>query len=380
MSTLRFCLLIWLFAALGIAPASLYAQRPRITGDMLRKACVTPVSVHTWRINQAALKKLNGLMRPAPHIQAAQAGLPAHAKRQVFQVKRSPTSHSTASAFALEINGRVWGVTAAHVMNNIRLSPHMVVENEYGKQLIAPIAYQYMGNPRGNDVAIFEIPKELLPYVDVLHPADKIPAAQTVTQSPCFIKGNPVYLPSEDILFSGPHRILLRDQAHRDMTGYCGSPVLVDGKVVGAHVGSFSLQDLKTIAWSDLLTDHNIQPKSTLHIASPIQRVEELALEFEMLSSRERVGTQLKVLGHPVTILSPQHFIHSIQLLRDGVVKKTIYSNPFMDFEKLETFFELQENDVLRVTILQPKNAVQRTYLHQYDVNVSTGQVFHRAF
>ncbi len=375
MSTFRFRLFILVFAVLGVTPSSLQAQRPRITGNMIRKACVTPVSVHSWRINQAALKKLSGLIRPATHIQAAQAGFPEHVRRQVFQVKRSPSSHSTASAFALNINGRVWGVTAGHVMRNILLDPHMVVKNSRGKLITAPITFQHMSNTRGSDVAIFEIPKELLPYIEVLQPADKIPAPQTVTQSPCFIQGNPFYLPSEDVLFAGPHRLLLRDQAHREVTGYCGSPVLVNGKVVAVHVGAYSLQDLQTVSWSSLLTDHNIRPQAALHVATPIQRVEELANQVETVGSLTQTGTPLKVMGNVVTQVQPQEYVFSIQLLRNGMLLKSLHTHPFMNFDKLEEFFDLQENDVLRITILSPRNVSKVEGIKIYDVDISTGKV-----
>lgn len=260
-------------------------------------------------------------------------------------------------------------------MKNIHLDPHMVVRNSRGKLVSAPITFQHMSNTRGSDVAIFEIPKDLLPYVEVLQPAEKAPAAQTVTQSPCFIKGNPIYLPSEDVLFAGPHRLLLRDQAHREVTGYCGSPVLVDGKVVGLHVGAYSLQDLQTVSWSSLLTDHNIRPQTALHVAAPIQRVEELAHQVEMDGFLTQVGTPLKVMGHVVTRIQPQEYIYSIQLMRDGTLHDSFHAHPFMNFEKLEEFFNLQENDVLRITILSPRNISQAEQIKIYDVDVSTGSV-----
>ena len=46
-----------------------------------------------------------------------------------------------------------------------------------------------------------------------------------------------------------------------------------------------------------------------------------------------------------------------------------------MNFDKLEEFFELQENDVLRLTINQPKPYSQRVQTVLYDVNVSTGEI-----
>lgn len=367
--------LLGLCATLCLVSSPVFAQS--LQGITHAVAGKTGLASLSQQINRKAWNRLRGLARPCDYaqVQAARNELPQHAMRQVFQVQKGAFSHSTACAFALNINGRVWGVTAAHVIKNIHLDPHMVVKNEWGKLISAPIIPQHTSSVSGSDVAIFEIPKELLPYVEILQPADKIPTAQTVTQSPCFIRGNPIYLPSEDILFAGPHRLLLRDQAHREMTGYCGSPVLVEGKVVGLHVGTYSLQDIQLANWSSLLLAQNIHPQSALHIAAPIQRVKELAQQFEMKGSQKHIGTPLKVMGQVITLLGPQEHIFSVQQLRNGTLQKTLHSHPFINFDKLEEFFDLQENDVLRITIVSPRNISHAKEEKIYDVNVSTGQV-----
>ena len=83
----------------------------------------------------------------------------------------------------------------------------------------------------------------------------------------------------------------------------------------------------------------------------------------------------MSVLGHPVGLLKPTEFIESIELLRQGERIGFIQYNPLIDPGRLEQFFELQENDVLRLTINQSKPFTQQTQTVLYEVNVSTGDV-----
>ncbi|MBR2081915.1 MAG: hypothetical protein IJ876_02755 [Elusimicrobiaceae bacterium] len=368
----------WLIFCLVLFTAAICsAQTPfasTIERTITRQTLTLPAL--SQRINQTAYKQIAGIFRPSPltQLQRPLAGFTPEMRRQVFQVQSGPVARSSASAFALEIDGRVWGVTAGHVMNNIRISPHMVVQNGWGKILSAPIAQYYAANVKGSDVAIFEIPQELKPYISVLKPAEQTPLAQTVTQSPCFVKGNPLYLPAEDILFAGPHRILLRDQAHREMTGYCGSPVLADNKVIGVHVGAYSSQDMQLAAWNKLLGNISAKMPPPVHIATPIEQVVLLARDFTK-ELGEEAGVLLKVLGHPVVVLDPQDQLFSVQQLRDGFLKETIHIHPFTHFDRLEEFFDLQEGDILRITIISPKTLAQSQAIKIYNVDVSTGQV-----
>ena len=237
---------------------------------------------------------------------------------------------------------------------------------------MAPISFFRIGNKQGSDVAIFEIPPEILPHIEVLSPAENLPVLGTTTESPAFIRENYVLLPTEDILFAGKHRILLRDRFHSEITGFCGSPVLADGKVVGLHIGAYPLQHIQTATWNSLLYANNLSLKTPLHIASPIEHALQL---IEETTTQKPVGTQLKVLGHPVHLLTPQESLSSITLMRNGFVKKEIVAHPFMNFEHLEEFFELQENDVLRITIISPKSYSPKMITRTLDVNVSSGKV-----
>ena len=342
----------------------------------LSKPLISQVTALSRQSNQAAYHRLQSLFRPLPfqQSQTAQAYLSAAQNRQVFQVQRGPVAHSSASAFALEIDGRVWGVTAAHVINNIKQDPYMLIHTDQGKRLSAPIPFHYSAHIKGSDVAIFEIPPQLQRHIEILKPASKLPAVQTATQSPCFVGGNPLYLPSEDILFAGMYRLLLRDQAHCSMSGYCGSPVLVKGEVVAIHVGAFTSEDIQQSTWSELLGNVSANILQSLHVATPVQSVVDLARTFTQ-GSAYTSGTPLKVMGHSVTRLLPHEYLFSIQLLRAGMLKKTIHTHPFLNFEKLEEFFELEENDVVRLTIVTPKTLSTPATIKVYDVNVSTGEI-----
>lgn len=371
----------WILALLCTClNGSVFAQK-NILGEVERRVSkalsAAQVAAVSRQSNQAAYQRLQSIFQPAQarQFQAASTRLSEQQSRQVFQVQKGLVARTSASAFALEIDGRVWGVTAAHAMNNIRREPYMLVRTGRDKILSAPIAFYYMSHTLGSDVAIFEIPPEFLPYVDVLKPDSQIPAVQTPTQSPCFVERSPLYLPSEDILFAGPYRLLLRDQVHRySMSGYCGSPVLAQGKVVAVHVGAFTTQDIRLSAWSTLLRNVSDELPPSLHVATPIQSVVDLARTFTQ-GSAYTSGTALKVMGHWVTRLLPHEYLFSVQLWRGEMLKKTIHTHPFLNFEKLEEFFELEENDIVRLTILSPKNPGTPAAVKVYDVNVSTGEV-----
>lgn len=366
----------YLPALLLIYPFLGTAQTPLVTALQRAVFPKTTLTVLSQQANRAAYKNIAAVLRPLPPglAQKPQPHFTPTQRRQVFQVQRGPLSSSSASAFALEIDGRVWGITAAHVMKNISLSPHMVVQNERGKPLVAPITFHHTANTNGSDLAIFEIPKKLLPYVEVLHAQVALPAPQTLTQSPCFVKGNPLYLPAEDVLFAGPHRILLRDQAHREMTGYCGSPVLADGKVIGVHVAAYTAQAVQLASWNSLIGNVSTQTPPPLHVATPIAQAVLLARDFTQ-NTAEQSGILLQVFGRPVAMLTPHEQLYSVQHLRHGLLKNQLRLHPFIQFDKLEEFFDLQEGDVLRITVLSPKTIAQATAIKIYEVDVSTGQV-----
>ncbi len=326
--------------------------------------------------NRAATARLHDFASRAAQMREINTAFLKNAfryRKKVFEVQIATDGRHTASAFALNVQGRVWGVTAAHVMHNISSNPFIKIKKGT-ETILAPIPSWHIGNKIGNDVAIFEIPQEILPHIEVLSPSKQALLPATQTQSPAFIRGNYTFLPSEDVLFVGPYRIFLRDQLLHEATGYCGSPVLVNGEVVGLHVGVYSLEQIRTSAWSDLLNKERLSIQSPLHTASPISHVLQLAHEVEPAAASP-APTLLKVLGHTVRPLAAREQLVSVALLRNGVFQQEIHAHPFMNFDKLEEFFELQENDVLRLTINQPKPFTQQTQTVLYDVNVSTGDV-----
>lgn len=362
--------IFFLILVLILQAHPVHAIKPaRVRAIVLRRTA--NVSSQSARANSLARLRLLGLQSDSPSLthQSYQSVIPARLSNAVFEVQISKTPRNTASAFALDIGDRTIGVTAAHVMEAIRHNPFAKVKTENG-DIIAPITTFRIGNKKGNDIAIFEIPQEILPHIQVLSPARELPAVGSEIQSPRFVWGKPTFLKHEDIVFAGQHRILLRNQIHQDITGACGSPILVNGKVVGVHVGSFSKQAISTISWNQLLQDNYILPQNSFHVASPIEHAFQLAAQ-----EISPAGVPLKVLGNPVHLMTPQEYLSSITLLRNGHIEKTYYAHPFMNFDKLEEFFELQENDVLRIQVETPPTITQRAQTWFYDVNVSTGKV-----
>ena len=383
-----------------------YGQRnigPAVERVVMQKPISVPALSH--QANLAVRQKLQPLFSRTPllSLKGPKATFPQELSGAVFQVQKGPLGRSSASAFALEIDGRIWGVTAAHVMSNILIDPYAKVQNPYGKELTAPITswqstpaklpahaqtkiehskhlsapITYWYSSEKTDVAIFEIPAELKPYIQVLRPLQTRPQAQQMATVLGFVQGSPLYLPTEEILFSGPYRLLLRALVRREMTGFCGSPVLVNGQVAGLHVGSSRPQEAKQTYWYELLRGFFDQDPPSMHLAAPIEAVQLLAREFTSGPSAD-TGVVMKVLNHPVALLTPREQLYSVQHLRNGLVKNTLYAHPFMDPEKLEQFFELEEEDILRITVFDPKRQNIPAMNHIYEINVSTGQVTRR--
>lgn len=349
------------------------ASRSRTTAKEGSSHKANTVQNRSTEANKKASARLEEFARRSsqPHHRTVSAADKAALRNAVFEVQISRTPRNTASAFALDINGHIWGVTASHVMENIHTDPFAKVKTASG-EIVAPITSFIIGNKKGNDVALFEIPQEILPHVKVLQPAKQLPAVGTETQAPRFVWGQFAFFPEEDILFAGEHRILMRDGVRQDITGSCGAPILANGEVIGVHVGSFSLHTMETISWSTLLHEYQIVPKESLHVASPIRNVLQLDAQAKGVP---QVGTTLAVSTHPVYLMAPQEYLVSIALMRNGSFKKEILAHPFMNFGHLEEFFELQENDVLRISVGSPKPYSSKTITKIIDINVSTGEV-----
>lgn len=365
-----------LLGGLVLVPGPVYAQK--ISTAQLKRA-VGPSSRVELLSRQAAQRfrrQVQTLVQPTTwaHPTEIVHQFPATQRAQVFQVQQTSFARSTASAFALEIDGKVWGVTASHVMHNIEREPYLLVENEYGKRTPIAITDWVRANQENADVAVFKIPPEALPYIQILKPAPALPDPRTELQLQGYVQGNPL-MTREPVLFAGPRGILLLDQTHREMTGFCGSPLLQDGKVAAVSIGSDPKSGLSGKAWFEVLREHVSNPLPSLHRAVPIQTVQELVAQWASRGRDPRGQVPVKVFGHFVTFLHPQLRISYLQQLRNGYVLQTRMPGPLLDPEHLEQFFEFKEGDVLRVVLQLPRQSAVPATQFMYDVDVSTGQV-----
>ena len=131
-------LLIPLYAAKVKRPKK-YRVRP--------KASRQSVSQLSQRANLSLERRMNQMTKLVNHT-ITNVPRKGHPFRTTFQVQPSNAAFGeTASAFAIKLNGKTWGVTAAHVMRNIRPKPHAKVEVSPHNFKIAPIENFFVGNP-----------------------------------------------------------------------------------------------------------------------------------------------------------------------------------------------------------------------------------------
>ena len=317
-----------------------------------------------------------------------------HSVSPVFQIQHTDSPFAKASsAFAIDLfnNGEVWGVAAGHVGRNITHShhkiarkPHMRVQTGPNSFIIAPLEKEkfYIGNPNGMDIVLFKIPKEVLPYITVLHPTEQhAPSLGQEVTIYGFLEqpAQPFTLYRQKVLFSSPLRIVLEKTPDIDLRGACGSPGLTNGYVSMVHIGSDSVGTLIWYDWFNKLPEEIKRSMSNMHYAIPIDVVKMMAKTIEETGSLNEGGMMMKVLGHPVALLHPNQSIMSVEQFRNG--KSVTKINNFRHFslnpEQLELFFELQENDILRISLdeFSLQQAFPSSPSVVYDVNVSTGQV-----
>ncbi|MBR4683063.1 MAG: hypothetical protein IKP06_07200 [Elusimicrobiaceae bacterium] len=311
-----------------------------------------------------------------------------HAFRSTFQLQHTDSPFAlTGSGFAIDLldDGNVWGVTAGHVMRRIahykkHRKPHIRVTTGPDSFIIAPIKNFYIGNPESMDIALFEIPKEVLPYVTVLHPAKQAPAVgQEVTIRGFFEEhAQPFTLSHQKILSATPLRLFLQKTPVEDMRGFCGSPGFINDRVSMVYIGFDSARTMVYYDWFNKLPPKAKFPMSNLHYAIPIDVAKSMAKSIKENGTTEENAIMMKVLGHPVAVLHPNESIVSIEQLRNGeiIAKEDIYRHIAVNPEHLDLFFNLQENDVLRISL--DNFSMQHPYppvSMVYEVNVSTGQV-----
>ena len=299
-----------------------------------------------------------------------------------------------ASGFAIALkdkngNEKIWGVTAGHVARNISThkkarnrSPHIRIQTDTGAFVVAPIEKIFVGNPEGMDIALFEIPQEALPYVTVLQAAEYAPVVGEKVTIQGFLaeQGAPFSLTDQTVLLSTSSKIFLKKTPLEDMTGFCGSPGFTNGRVSMVYIGFNSGQVLaQNAAWF-----HKLSPKiqaamsGGLHYAIPINIVKLMAKSIEETGSLNEGGMMMRVFGHPVVLLHPNESIVFIEQVRNGEIISKIEGSKYSPInpEHLELFFDLQKNDILRVSLdsfslEHPFPAVSIVH----DINVSTGKV-----
>jgi len=289
-----------------------------------------------------------------------------------FMVQKGEASAGTASAFAVERNGRLFGVTAAHVLNNIEKDPYMMVRVARGITKSVPISTWRKGNAFNVDVAVFEIPQEAAPYVQPLPIAEQPLQAHQSVSIAGFTHNLPLWFPQEEVLFVGAQRALIRSSIPQVAIGTCGGPVLADGKVVGVYSGFTSKKD-DTLAmkWTRPLAMISTEPLPSVHNIVPIDQVIPFVQSL-LDDTPQATGTMLRALNFPVTILGPEDHLVEINLMRDGDIIQSIYAGPLADPEHLEQFLNIEPDDVLSVYILRKNNQLQI-----YSVELNTGKVTH---
>ena len=342
---------------------------------------------------------------------------PGHIERSTFQLHQTDGPLApAASGFAIDLfgDGVVKGVTAGHLMRDIskrNRDPHIRVQTGPDSFIIAPINKESItiGNPDGIDIALFDIPKETLPYINVLHPAEHAPIlGQEVTiqgylekyhrvhplalsnakrevspqgQEVTFPRhleeyeqAHPFTLARQKVLFSTPFQTFIeKNPKEENLRGFCGSPIFANDLVSMIYLG---FKDVKTLKEQGWLNGNTHFPLAEMHHAIPIDVVKQMAKSVKETGSAKQGGIMMKALGRPVALMHFNEAIASIEQFRDGKQIAKIDKNFPIDPYQLELFFDLQENDVLRVSlnsfsIDHPKPTIDTIY----DVNVSTGEV-----
>jgi hypothetical protein len=376
---MRKFLFIFLFCcfSVGHAQSILPAVERVFAGKILSKTVVEGLSQQSHQLFWTQLVKIPSFITAAT-AQTADISLLSTPAFQV-QISKDALDWYTASGFAIQVNDKVLGLTAAHVAKNISEDPFLKVKTSDGKFVTAPIEKWYIGNRHGLDIAVFEIPEEVKNLVTVLKPSKELLEAGSTVQINGFNRGHSIQIPQENILFSSPQRYLVQHSHPRERTGMCGSPLLnpVTGEVLGMYIGYDSLKDLRNRDWFYQMPNEVQHNFTDLHFAVPIQNAVSIAQAFQAGNARAAT-IEMKVLGKPVGLLHPDEYIYTVKLIRNGVVLETIYNNVFLNPGKLEEFFELKENDVLSIMVDRPQKTGTPAVEIIYDINVSTGEVTRR--
>lgn len=374
---------IILFAAC-FGPASSVCTQPllskearRIVGSFVR---VSPKvsSAHIQQLhNMAAKVATQNRMEPLRigtekvlSLESPKPLPPININRSVFTLSSHPESKHKGSAFAIEIDGKVWGVTARHVMDDVGRSGYMEILNDELVPQFGPIIPSVEGHIDGADIALFEIPENLKSFLHPLQPQENLPLdVYTPLSSAGFGHGNFTWLTDRNVLFSSEHRILMQDVPFSNRSGYCGSPLLLDGKVVGVHMKTWNGNT--TPEWKGKTVGKDFEIQSFTQ-AVPVSWITRLARQAQ---GEKSLGALLRFNGSPIGFLAPNETITSIVQIRQDRLLKTIPAYPFMDYSFLERFFTIEEGDVFRINIQKGDriSSSQKNFWYEYTWNSTTG-------
>lgn len=359
----KFLLALFVFILTGMP---LCAQAPVVksllrTSVQVEKTVANASRLTTLPSIKPLLKTTLPLRTPTPLV------VPSTIRHSVFTVQATPLSKHKGSAFAINIDGRVWGVTARHVMDDIDHTPYMTFLGENNEPVTLLATPSKEGSAAGADVALFEIPPQALPYLQPLELEEELPATHQVLFSSGFAHGNFLSQPAREVLFASEHRILTKYVSFNSQeSGYCGSPLMRNGKVAGIHVGSMLEEQLQTAEWYKGTVGQFDEKMHNISLAVPANWLRRLARQAEGVYTPQE-GVPLVFNGLPIMHLQPTDSIGFIMQLRGGRVIKKLSRYPFMDFTHLENFFNVLPGDMFRMEVMSKNYAPKiQTYWYEW--------------
>ncbi len=373
--------IIILFGLTAYVAEPLYAQNKweKLVRSLLQKNEIAPLeSFLKWKMfsriaNEAAFSSVSPLFVSGhPTIMRPLRPAPEKIKSAVFTLQHNPRTHGKGSAFAIEVDGEIWGVTARHIFDDIGRAPFLSVQDESGKSIFFQVYSAREGNVHGADIAVFRLPKQVLAYIKPLKIETQLPEANQSIQSAGFSQGIFGWFADIKVLFSSQHRILARYKDFPVRSGYCGSPLIKDGKVIGVFVGVSQAESVQATDWYQLISPYFKRSIHSFAHIVPISWVYELLQQEQTGKSG---GVVFSIFDTPLGILHPDENIHSIQQIRHGRLYNTLYAYPFMDYAHLERFLEIEPQDIIRITVQKGDRSSAKRQTFIYEFNVETNKV-----
>ena len=335
-------------------------------------------SIALQPITSPAILPLLRRSAPLPRLTPPIYRPPQHILQNVFTLASSPTNKNKGTAFALEVDGKMWGVTARHIFNDIGRSAYMTMANPLNpaETLHAPISPVREGSVNGADVAIFEIPPEIAPFIKPLQPDYELPLAGTTLTSAGFGHGFFTWQADRPVLFASQHRILTQYTNFPNRSGYCGAAVMLNGKVVGVHVGSILQSQDKLPEWEYLTLRKADEQMKEVSQVVPIQWVRRLAQETQKLEPEKE---DFFINGQKIGSLATDESIAEIMHLREGRIVKRLPAYPFLDYKYLERFLEIEPFDTVIIRVTKGDNHSLRRISRWYEWDAHTNIVLQRS-